>query len=143
MQPRTDQYGRPIQPTQGQQVYGQPPQQMVIGQTAPVGGQPMMGAQPAVGMGLPGMGLPATSATTALVLSILSIFCGGICLAIPALIVAKQALAVTDQYPSHPDAGTAKAALIISWVVIGLTLAVVVIYALMFGVLIASDGGGF
>jgi hypothetical protein len=89
-------------------------------------------------MGMPGMGVPATSATTALVLSILSIFCGGICLAIPGLIIANQALAITNQYPGHPDAGSAKAAMIISWVVIGLTILVVLFYVVMFAGLAAS-----
>ena len=87
---------------------------------------------------MPGMGVPATSATTALVLSILSIFCGGICLAIPGLIIANQALAITNQYPGHPDAGSAKAAMIISWVVIGLTILVVLFYVVMFAGLAAS-----
>ena len=128
MQPGTDQWGQPQpqvapQPQYGQPQYGQPPQQMIVGQT--------QAHQPMVGMGGPVMGVPATSATTALILSILSIFCGGICLAIPGLIIANQALAITDQHPGHPDAGSAKAAKIISWIVIGLTLAVVLLYLVM------------
>ena len=67
---------------------------------------------------------PQTSAQTALILSILSIFVGNICLAIPALIIANGALAVTNQMPGHPDAGSAKAAQVISWIIIGLTLLV-------------------
>ena len=130
MQPGTDQYGQPIQQAAPQPQYGQPPQQMIMGQP--------QAAQPVVGMGMPGMGVPATSATTALVLSILSIFCGGICLAIPGLIIANQALAITNQYPGHPDAGSAKAAMIISWVVIGLTILVVLFYVVMFAGLAAS-----
>ncbi len=130
MQPGTDQYGQPIQQAPPQPQYGQPPQQLIIGQP--------QAAQPVVGMGMPGMGVPATSATTALVLSILSIFCGGICLAIPGLIIANQALAITNQYPGHPDAGSAKAAMIISWVVIGLTILVVLFYVVMFAGLAAS-----
>ena len=86
---------------------------------------------------MPGMGMPATSATTALVLSILSIFCGGICLAIPGLIIANQALAITNQYPGHPDAGSAKAAMVISWIVIGLTLVGILFYVVM-GVLLVG-----
>ena len=130
MQPGTDQYGQPIQQAAPQPQYGQPPQQLIIGQP--------QAAQPIVGMGMPGMGVPATSATTALVLSILSIFCGGICLAIPGLIIANQALAITNQYPGHPDAGSAKAAMVISWVVIGLTILVVLFYVVMFAGLAAS-----
>jgi len=68
---------------------------------------------------------PQTSAQTALILSILSIFLGGICLAIPALIIANSALAVTNQMPGHPDAGSAKAAQVISWIIIALTLLVI------------------
>jgi uncharacterized membrane protein len=90
-------------------------------------------------MGNPMMGAPATSATTALVLAIVSIFCGGICLAIPALIVANNALTITNQYPGHPDAGNAKAAMVISWIVIGLTAVVIVIYVGL-GVLILASG---
>jgi uncharacterized membrane protein SirB2 len=101
-------------------------------------GQPQA-AQPVVGMGMPGMGVPATSATTALVLSILSIFCGGICLAIPGLIIANQALAITNQYPGHPDAGSAKAAMIISWIVIGLTIVVILLYVVMGVILVGSS----
>jgi hypothetical protein len=131
MQPGTDQWGQPIQQAPPQPQYGQPPQQMIMGQP--------QAAQPQVGMGMPGMGVPATSATTALVLSILSIFCGGICLAIPGLIIAKQALTITDQYPGHPDAGNAKAAMIISWIVIGLTIAVILFYVVM-GVALVGSG---
>ena len=133
MQPGTDQWGQPQPQAAPQPQYGQPPQQLIMGQPQ---------AQPVVGMGVPGMSAPATSATTALVLSILSIFCGGICLAIPGLIIANQALAITDQYPGHPDAGSAKAAKIISWIVIGLTLAVILLYAVL-GVALVASGGEF
>lgn len=122
-------YGQPG-PTQPQ--YGQPPQQLIIG-------QPTM-AQPVVGVGNPMMGVPATSATTALVLAILSIFCGGICLAIPALIVANNALTITNQYPGHPDAGNAKAAMVISWIMIGLTVLVIGLYLLAGVLMVASSG---
>jgi hypothetical protein len=108
-----------------------PPQPMIMGQP--------QAAQPQVGMGMAEMGMPATSATTALVLSILSIFCGGICLAIPGLIIANQALAITDQYPGHPDAGSAKTAKIISWIVIGLTMVVILLYVVM-GVALVGSG---
>lgn len=85
--------------------------------------------QPTVGIGVPGvMNTPATSATTALILAILGLVMCGICTGIPALILANGALAITNQYPGHPDAGTAKAAQVIAWIVIALTLAAVVIY---------------
>ena len=132
MQPGTDQWGQPQPQAAPQPQYGQPPQQLIMGQP--------QAAQPVVGMGMPGMGVPATSATTALVLSILSIFCGGICLAIPGLIIANQAIAITDQYPGHPDAGSAKAAKIISWIIIGLTLVGILLYAVLGVVFVASSG---
>ena len=122
-----------------------PPQQMVMGQV----GQPMAQTQQIVvgqpmqrGMMNTMMMVPTTSATTALVLSILSIFCGGICLAIPALIVANSALKITNQYPGHQDAGTAKAAQIVSWIVIILTGLGILLY----GMLIATgafSGSGY
>jgi len=73
-----------------------------------------------------------TPATTALVLAILAILIlftlgPGICFAIPGLIIANQALAITGQIPGHPDAGRAKAAQVISWFVIGLTIAAIVL----------------
>ena len=125
------QYG---QPGPAQPQYGQPPQQMIIG-------QPTM-AQPVVGMGHPMMGgaFPATSAVAALVLSILGIVGCGCCTAIPGLIIANNALVITNQYPGHPDAGMAKAAMIISWIVIGITAVVVVIYVGMGVLMVASDG---
>ncbi len=110
-----------------------PPQQLITGQPQT--------AQPSVGMGMPIMAIPTTSATTALVLSVLSLFCGGICLAIPGLIMANQALAITNQYPGHPDAGSAKAANIISWIVVGLTVLVVLFYVVLGVAFVATDEG--
>ena len=63
---------------------------------------------------------PQTSAVTAVVLAVLSFALCGIITAIPAVIMARKALDVTDQIPNHPDAGTAKAAFILGWVNIGL-----------------------
>lgn len=91
-------------------------------------GQPQMVGQPVMMQQMPGgvvMGsYPQTSAQTALILSIVSIFlgAGAICMAIPALIIANGALAVTNQIPGHPDASSAKVAQVISWIIIGLTL---------------------
>jgi hypothetical protein len=109
-----------------------PPQQLLIGHP--------QAAQPTVGLGMPVMPIPSTSAATALILSILSLFCGGICLAIPGLIIANQALAITDQIPGHPDAGNAKAAKIISWIVIGLTGLAILLWVVMGIVLVSTDG---
>ena len=131
MQPGTDQWGQPIPQAAPQPQYGQPPQQLIVGlPQAP---------QPVVGMGGLGMGVPATSATVALVLSILGLIGCGICTAIPGLIIANQALAITDQYPGHPDAGTAKAAMVISWVVIGLTTIAFLFYAVLGVALVATN----
>ena len=131
MQPGTDQWGQPIPQAAPQPQYGQPPQQLIVGlPQAP---------QPVVGMGMPGMGVPATSATVALVLSILGLIGCGICTAIPGLIIANQALAITNQYPGHPDAGSAKAAMVISWIVIGITLVVFLGYVLMGFLFVASS----
>ncbi len=63
---------------------------------------------------------PQTSAVTAVVLAVLSFALCGIITAIPAVIMARKALDITDQIPNHPDAGTAKAAFILGWVNIGL-----------------------
>jgi len=130
MQPGTDQWGQPQPQAAPQPQYGQPPQQLIIGQP--------QAAQPVVGMGVPGMGAPATSATVALVLSILGLVGCGICTAIPGLIIANQALTITNQYPGHPDAGSAKAAMVISWIVIGLTIVGILFYVLLFAGLAAS-----
>jgi len=113
----------------------EPPQQAVMGSVAQPQQQsfwqpqhePKMTGQPTMMQQMPGNimvggGFPQTSAQTALILSIVSIFFGGICLAIPALIVANGALAITNQTHGHPDAVTAKAAQVISWIIIGLSL---------------------
>jgi hypothetical protein len=121
-----------------------PPQSAVVGSVAQPQHQPQVQAQPQVtqftqpqmvgqpvmmqqmpGTVVMGGGYPQTSAMTALILSIVSVFFGGICLAIPALIIANGALVITNQIPGHPDAATAKVAQIISWIIIGLTLLVV------------------
>ena len=85
------------------------------------------------------MAYPATSATMALVMSILSIMCCGL-FAIPGLIIANGALDITNQVPGHPDASMAKIAQIISIVGLILTALVVVFYGGMFA-LAASDPG--
>ena len=91
-----------------------------------------------------GMGHQATSAVAALVLSILGLVACGICTAIPGLIMANGALAITNQIPGHPDAGMAKAAQIISWIAIALTIFGILIWVFLFGGLlvlgIAAEG---
>jgi hypothetical protein len=142
---------QPQNPWEGLEQVGQtpphmntPPQQMAMGQV----GQPMAQPQQIVvgqpmqaGMMNHVMMVPTTSATMALVLSILSLFCGGICLAVPALIVANSALKITNQYPGHQDAGTAKAAQVISWIVIVLTGLVILFFVVPIGAMSASGSG--
>ena len=111
-----------MQPGQGANPYA--PQQPVVT------GHPV-----SVGMGVPVVGqfFPPTSAVAALILACLSfVFCG-VCMSIPAVIMAGQALQITSSMPGHPDHGTAKAAQIVAWVNIGLTILVVILYAGMFG----------
>jgi len=84
-------------------------------------------------------GFPQTNATLALVLSLVSIFAGGICLAIPSLILANGALKITNQIPGHPDGQQAKIAMIVSWVVIGLYILLILLYIVAFGYLMSMN----
>tara|TARA_B100000676_G_scaffold253662_1_gene259562 strand:- start:209 stop:556 length:348 start_codon:yes stop_codon:yes gene_type:complete len=64
---------------------------------------------------------PSTSATTALVLSIIglvgALFYGlGLFFSIPSVVIGNKAQQITNQIPGHPDAGVAKAAIVIGWV---------------------------
>ena len=104
-----------------QPVEQQPVAQQLHGQPAQV----VVGAQPTVMAGSPGVvgvGFPATSAVAT---------------AIPGLIIANNALVITNQYPGHPDAGMAKAAQIIAWIVLGLTIAAILFYVILGGGLLA------
>jgi len=91
------------------------------------------------GQGGPGMIMPATNAVLALVLGILGIVMCGICTAVPGLIIANGALATTNQYPGHPDQGVAKAAQIVSWIAIGISLVIILVYGVAIAVAIASE----
>lgn len=105
--------------------------------------QPVVTGHPvAVGMGVPVVGqfFPPTSAVVALVLACLSFVLCGIFMSIPALIMAGQALQITSSMPGHPDHSTAKAAQIVAWVNIGLTIAIVILYIGLFGVFAMSEG---
>ncbi len=128
------QAGTPQQPNQqpsqvaskygdGPQVWGQVPNQIPIQQGMQMGGF-----------------YPQTQAVLALVLSILGVVGCSICTAIPGLILANGALQTTNSMPGHPDAGTAKAAQVVAWIVIGLTLLSVLFYVALFGILVATDG---
>ena len=131
MQPPHDQH------QYGQTQYAQPQyaqQQQYV--------QPQIVGQPAMVQQMPGTimigGFPNTQAQLALILSIVSIFFGGICLAIPSLILANGALNTARQFPGHPDEGSAKTAQVISWIVIGLSILVLLFYVVVIG-MVASE----
>ena len=92
------------------------PQQQVIqgGVWDQQPGQPgnQIPLQPGMAMGY----FAPTQATLALVLGVLGLVGCSICTAIPGLIMANSALATTGSQPGHPDAGTAKAAQVVSWI---------------------------
>jgi hypothetical protein len=92
------------------------------------------------GHGGPGMIMPTTNAVLALVLGILSIVLGcGLCTAIPGVILANGALVTTSQYPGHPDQGIAKAAQIISWIAIALSILILLFYGGLIAALILAE----
>ena len=86
--------------------------------------------------------MPTTNAVLALVLGILGLVMCGICTAVPGLILAQGALATTTQYPGHPDQGVAKAAQIVSWIAIGISLLVFLAYGALIAAAIASGASG-
>ena len=114
------------------------PQQQVIqgGVWDQQPGQPanQIPLQPGMAMGY----FAPTQATLALVLGVLGLIGCSICTAIPGLSMANSALATTGSQPGHPDAGTAKAAQVVSWISIGLALLGILFYGAMFGLLAAS-----
>jgi len=80
-----------------------------------------------------------TNATIALVFAALSYFGCGICTAIPAIIMANSALIITQSQPGHPDQGLAKAAQILGWVVIVLTVVGILGWIILIG-LVGAGG---
>tara|TARA_B100000579_G_scaffold245349_1_gene201404 strand:+ start:521 stop:937 length:417 start_codon:yes stop_codon:yes gene_type:complete len=78
-----------------------------------------------------------TNAVMAMILAAISYFMCGICSAIPAVIIANGALQITNNQPGHPDHGLARAAQIMGWVMIILT----VVGILIWGILIFVVGG--
>ncbi len=130
--PQSDGTINPEQISQ-QQAYSQNPEQAFTGQQAvytQIDGQPSV-IQITQGY-TPGL-FPQTSAVTAVVLAALSFAMCGIFTAIPAVIMARKALDITDQIPNHPDAGTAKAAFILGWVNIGLFIVGILFWAFFIG----------
>lgn len=78
-----------------------------------------------------------TNATLAVVLAAIGAILlvgsggGGICCSIPAIILANGALTITNSQPGHPDAGTAKAAQTIGWIVTAITILVIIGFLLI------------
>ena len=78
-----------------------------------------------------------TNATLAVVLAAIGAILlvgsggGGICCSIPAIILANGALTITNSQPGHPDAGTAKAAQIIGWIVTAITILFIIGFLLI------------
>ena len=78
-----------------------------------------------------------TNATLAVVLAVIGAILlvgsggGGICCSIPAIILANGALTITNSQPGHPDAGTAKAAQIIGWIVTAITILFIIGFLLI------------
>ena len=81
---------------------------------------------------------PQTQAVVALVLSVVGLMGFSCCTAIPGVIMASSALEITKQHPGHPDQGLAQAAKIVGWITIGLGIAIIGFYLLLFVVLVAS-----
>ena len=137
--PSAPQYN-PTQPQIQPQVSPQP-QQFAPNNYGQIGGTPGYQPQPiAVGQAPFGMMQPAfasTSATAALILSILGLL-GSSCYGIGFLFILISAILcigngkVIKANPMHPDRGTHKAAVIINWITI--------VIVLLFVVLIAGSG---
>ena len=119
MQPAPEQ--QPHQP----QVMGQPQPMVQQGYAIPVGN--MQAVQ-----------VPTTMALVALILSIVSIFTCGALMSIPSLIMANNALKITNQYPGHPDASMANIAKIVSIISIVLTALGVLFYGIMIAVFLSD-----
>ena len=90
----------------------------------------MAGNQSPMTIGVP---YPKTQAQLALILSIISLFAGGICLSIPSLMIANNAMSVAVNYPGHPDYDSAKYARIISFISIGLSMIGLIFIASVIG----------
>ena len=102
-------------------------QPQIQGQVIPM--QPMQNMQ----------GFPTTNAVLALILACVSLVFGGVCLAIPALIIANGALKITSQYPGHPDQSNANTARIVSIISIILYSIFIVIYAIFIVAILSAE----
>ena len=119
MQPAPEQ--QPQQP----QMTGQPQPMMQQGYTIPFSN-------------MQAVAVPTTMALAALIMSIVSIFTCGALLSIPSLIMANNALKVTNQYPGHPDASMANIARIVSIISIVLTALGVLLYGILIAVVLSD-----
>ena len=84
---------------------------------------------------------PTTQATVALIVSIVGLT---MCCLLPpvGVMMANQALAVTSQYPGHPDHGMAKAANIVGWIGVGILIIsalFMIVYFVVIGIIIAVE----
>jgi len=112
----------------------QHPQPQVMGQP-----QPMMQQGYAIPVGnMQAVQVPTTMALVALILSIVSIFTCGALMSIPSLIMANNALKITNQFPGHPDASMANIAKIVSIISIVLTALGVLFYGIMIAVFLSD-----
>lgn len=106
--------------------------------------QPSQNSNPVQVQGYSAAPFTQTNATLALILAAVSYFMCGICTAIPAVIMANSALAITTSQPGHPDQGLAKAAQILGWVMIVLTalaaLVWIIVIVLLGGAGLAANG---
>lgn len=86
---------------------------------------------------------PSTSATAALVISLLSLV-GGFIFFLPfflapvSLLMANSALKTTSIHPGHSDHGVARAAQIISGIITGLMTVAFVVFALFLALLMTT-----
>ena len=81
---------------------------------------------------------PKTNAVLALILGIFGVVMCLACTGIPGLILANQALKITNQYPDHPDHGVAKAAQVTSLISIAIPLLILLITFGIWGAVLAS-----
>ena len=91
---------------------------------------------PMVGVGI----APQTNAVLALILACLSWVTCGICMSLPALLIANSALNITNQVPGHPDQGNANAAYWVALINIIVSILVVFLYIVIIALAVANEG---
>ena len=104
---------------------------------------PQGSVQPMMGMGTDMRGEQSTQATAALVVSLVSLV-GGIVFFLPfflapvSLVLANKSLNITKMYPGHSEHGVARAAQIISAIIVTLLLIGVIIFGLFIALLMTT-----